>query len=435
MDGLTGALRFRIAAMRSPMYRNAFYLIASEAVSAPLGLAFWALVARRYPDADAGIGSVLIASATLLATAGTLGLNLGLVRFLPGGRGREGAIINSSATVTALTTALLAAIFAAGSGLWTPVVGFLASDPLSFAIFVAFVAVWAVHLLFDYAFIGLSDSRSVLVRAFTVGLLKLGLPIALIPPLFVPMGLFSAWSLGLLASNALAVALLFPRLIPGYKLRPELRRDAIAPMVRYSIGSQATTIFGALPGLGFPLIIVRVLPPANAAYFYVAWSIATVLFIVPGSIFLSVFAEASRATHELRRTTWNGLLLAFALLGPAVAATVLLSGTILTRVFSAGYAAAAPVLNVLALASFPVTVNLAYAASLRVQKRLGRLLLLYASTSLAALGFGYVFLPFVGLLGPALAFVGVQGVTAAFTARAMLREGMLGRPARAAPKV
>ncbi len=426
MDRLTGTLRFRLASLRTPVVRTAFYLISSEGVSAVLGLAFWTLVARLYADADAGVASILITSATLLATASTLGLNLGLVRFLPERRDRAAAMINSTTTVAAVVAAALAVAFALGSPVWTPVAGFLARDSLAFAIFVVSVVVWSAHLVFDSSFVGLGASRPVLLRAVTYGALKLALPIPLVFVLPGPVGLFAAWGLGLLVSNALAVGLLFPRVIQGFVPRPEVRREAIGPLFRYSVGSHATTLFGILPGLVFPLLVARTLPPENAVYFYVAWSIAGLLSLIPGSIFLSVFAEASRALRELRRHTWDGLVLAFALLAPAVGATVLLSGWILGTVFRASYAAAVPVLNVLAGTTFLITVNVAYGASLRVHNRLRPLFLLHASTSLVTLALGYVLLTVLGLLGAALAFAIVQGAAAVVSVWAMLRDGTLG---------
>jgi len=434
MDRLMGPARLGAATIRTPVYRTAGLLIASEAVSATLGLGFWVLVARLYPDADAGVGSVLITTATLLATASTLGLTFGLIRFLPEHRGREAAMINSSATVSILVALALGAAFALGSGLWFPVVGFLGRDPAAFVTFVAFVAVWSAYLVFDAAFLGVGAAGSVLVRALVYGVMKVALPLALIPALPVPLGLYSAWGFGLLTANVLAVAFLVPRAVSGFVPRPQLRRDAIAPMLRYAVGSHATTLFGALPGLVFPLLIVQVLPAQNAVYFYVAWSIASVLYLIPGSVFLSVFAEGSRAARSLRRNTWGGLVLTLALLAPAVVATLLLGSPVLTLVFRASYAPAVPVLNVLAVSSFLLTVNLAYVASLRVHGRLVRLLVLIASTSVGALGLGWALLPAAGLMGAALGFAAVQGAMSVVSAREMVRDGTFSLRTAPVPK-
>src|SRR5207247_799918 len=79
------------------------YLIASEAVGAGLGLAFWAVAARLFPnDADLGVGAILITGATLLATLSTLGFNFSLIRFLPEGRMPVARLINSSVTLGAV---------------------------------------------------------------------------------------------------------------------------------------------------------------------------------------------------------------------------------------------------------------------------------------------------------------------------------------------
>src|SRR4030067_145204 len=90
--------------LRSPVVRNAAYLIATEAVGGVLGLAFWAAVA---PWAGC----------------------------------------------------------ARGGGPGIPVLGFLGSEPALLVLFVLFCAVWTMSLLFDASFVGLGDARPVFLRA------------------------------------------------------------------------------------------------------------------------------------------------------------------------------------------------------------------------------------------------------------------------------
>src|SRR3989449_7895532 len=53
--------------LRTPVVRNAVYLIATEAVSAALGLAFWSVAARLFPDDSVlRLAAVLITGAALL---------------------------------------------------------------------------------------------------------------------------------------------------------------------------------------------------------------------------------------------------------------------------------------------------------------------------------------------------------------------------------
>src|SRR5439155_22968013 len=93
--------------LRTPVVRNAVYLILTEAVGAGLGLAFWSVAARLFVDRDLGLGAVLITSATLLAILSTLGFNVSLVRFLPERDAPIVRLINSSVTIGSVVAVAL----------------------------------------------------------------------------------------------------------------------------------------------------------------------------------------------------------------------------------------------------------------------------------------------------------------------------------------
>src|SRR5436309_3082452 len=331
--------------LRTPVVRNAVYLIASEAVGAGLGLAFWAVAARLFPnDADLGVGAILITGATLLATLSTLGFNFSLIRFLPEGRMPVARLINSSVTIGAVVAVVLAIAFGLGTGTWVPALAFLAGSPALLVLFALFTAVWTVSLLFDAAFIGLGQARYVLLRAAVYNVLKVPLPAVLVLAVAAPFAMFSAWGIGLLVSNAIAAVFLIARVVPAYRLRPDLDTAAVGSMVRYSFASHATNVLGSIPGLVFPLIVARALGPQDAAYFYIAWVLANFLFINPASIFTSVFAEGSRWRPGLRGNAADGLFLSLAVLLPAVIAVVV-AGPWALAALKPSFVLAAPLLR------------------------------------------------------------------------------------------
>src|SRR3970040_341247 len=141
--------------LRSPVVRNAAYLIATEAVGGILGLAFWAVAARSFPDAEVGVGAVLVTSATLLALLSTLGFNVGLIRFLPERSAPPARLINSSVTIGVAVSVALGVGCGVGRGAVCPVRGFLGSEPPLLVPFVLFCAVWTTSLLFGASFVGL----------------------------------------------------------------------------------------------------------------------------------------------------------------------------------------------------------------------------------------------------------------------------------------
>jgi O-antigen/teichoic acid export membrane protein len=406
------------------------YLIATEAVGALLGLLFWAVAARLLPDAEVGVGAVLITSGTLLAILSTLGLNISLVRFLPERGTRVARLINSSATLGVVTAVVLALSFGVASGSWLPALAFLSTNPALIVLFAFFVSVWTVYLLFDAAFIGLGKAKYVLLRAVVYNGLKVPLP-ALLAAVFTasasPFALFSAWGIGLLVANVLAAAVLFATAVPAFRLRPDVDRSAIRSMFRYSAANHVTNVLGAMPGLVLPFMVAIVLSPQNAAYFYVAWVIANLLFIVPGSIFTSVFAEGSRWLPGLRGHALDGLYLSLAILVPMVAAVLLAGPTVLGALKPSYRDAAVPLVNLLAVSAFFVVINVLYITVLRVGKRMRPVVGIYLGTTLGALALAFPLMLKFGLVGAGAAFAVSQGVGAVYCTWAMLREGVLRR--------
>ena len=414
--------------LRTPVVRNAGYLIASEAVAGTLGLVFWGVAARLFPnDADIGLAAILINGATLLALLSTLGFNVSLVRFIGEPSAPIARMINSSVTIGCAVAILLATLFGMGAGVFLPRLAFLASNPGLLILFAAFTAIWTVSLLFDAAFVGLGRAKYVFIRTAVYNLLKIPLPAALVIVVVAPFALFSAWGLALLAANILAALVLLERVVPGYRLRPDLDRATVRPMVRYSAANHTTNVLAAVPGLLFPLLVATALRPENAAYFYIAWVLSNFLFIIPGSIFTSVFAEGSRWRPGLKGNAIDGLFLSLGVLIPAVAAVILAGPLVLGALKSTFASQSAPLLNILAASSFFVAINALYTAYMRVEKRMRPVIGLYAGTTLGALALVFPLTWVVGLPGAGLAFGIAQGTGAAFALSAMVREGVLRR--------
>ena len=65
------------------LYRNAVYLMINSGVFAITGFFFWMAAARLYPTEAVGLASAAIVASGLLALLSTLGLDCGLIRFLP----------------------------------------------------------------------------------------------------------------------------------------------------------------------------------------------------------------------------------------------------------------------------------------------------------------------------------------------------------------
>ena len=92
------------------LYRNAIYLMLSIGVMAVLGFFFWIINARLYSAEQVGIGTTLISVMTLISSFSILGLDNGIIRYLPTSE-RKNEKINTSFTSVALMSILISAIY------------------------------------------------------------------------------------------------------------------------------------------------------------------------------------------------------------------------------------------------------------------------------------------------------------------------------------
>ncbi len=115
--------------IRSPLYRNSFFLMTTTVARAGLGFIFWTVVTRFYTEVEVGWGSAIISAISLLALLSILGFNTAIIRFLPKAE-KPQDMINSCLTLSGITALALTAIFIAGLDIWSPALGFIRKNAI-----------------------------------------------------------------------------------------------------------------------------------------------------------------------------------------------------------------------------------------------------------------------------------------------------------------
>lgn len=356
---------------REPLVRNALFLTANEVAGAALGFAFWFLAARLFPPDDVGHGTALIGLATFLALLSTLGFNIALVRFVPGAA-KPGPQIGSALVATAAAAVVVSMAYVLGAPVWTPDMAPGFADPLVAVGFLATVIVWGSFLVLDGAFIGAGASGRVLVRGVVFNGSKIVFLLPLVAVVGISFGIVGAWALGLLAANLLGLAWLVRA---GTLRRGLLSLRKVREMARYALGNHVANLAGSAPALLLPVLVVHLLAADRAAHFYIAWVLATLLYMIPVTVHLSVLAEGSRFLARVRRHRVQGIALSVGLLAPAVVVAYAFGEPILA-LFRPEYASALPLFHLLVAAAFPMVLNVALATHLRTSDRVGELVLL-----------------------------------------------------------
>lgn len=401
-----------------PLYSNAFYLMLNTAVTSLLGFFFWMVVARFYTEAEVGLSSAIISMMTLIATASLVGLNASLVRFLPhADKPRE--LINSCLTVGGLVSLLLAGMFAAGLGYWSPVLAFIKQNIIFVCAFVIFTLLSTLSSLVDAIFIATRRASFVLSKSTVYSVLKIPLPIFFAFFLHT-FGVVASWGIAVAVALGVALYFLLPRVESRYRPVPILQPRPLREMWRYSAGSYVANLLSAFRMLLLPVMVVNILGAEPNAYFYVAWMIANLLFTIPTAVSQSLFAEGSHSYEALRENLMKSLRFTFLLLIPAVVVLVAL-GKWLLLAFGQSYSLnGLRLLQTLSLSSLPLAISQIYGAVLRITGRLKELIAVQAFTSAAALIASFLLLPTAGIVGVGYTWIAVHGIVGIYAGLTLL---------------
>jgi O-antigen/teichoic acid export membrane protein len=332
------------------MVRNSLYLMLSSALQASLGFAFWIIVARLFSPADVGRASSLISATTVIAYLALLGLNSTLVRFLPTAQNRD-ALITAGLLLVAGCGAGIGLLYVLATPLIAPRLAFVAHHAGLAAGFVLLAAAASVNLLTDSVFIA---SRRAGYCALTDGVAGGSTKVACAALLAGTgaYGVFAASTAGFAMSAVVSIVLIFAVL--RWRPAPANPLRTLRPVLRFSTASYAANVLSLLPVLVVPLIVLDRLGARSAAYYFVSFQIATLLYSAAYAVGQSFLAEGSHAGVDRRQLRKRSRRALAALYLPGVLVVILLAHWVLL-VFGLRYSQhGTPSLIMLAIAAVPI---------------------------------------------------------------------------------
>ncbi|TET91160.1 MAG: hypothetical protein E3J35_04085 [Methanomassiliicoccales archaeon] len=396
--------------LRTPLYKNALYLMSNTALASVVTFFFWMIVARYYNPSQVGVAAALIPLMALLGILSRFGFEMGLVRFLPSSGKDSKAMINSCITITTLAAILISLVFLVGMDIWSPALLFIREDWVFLLSFIVFSVAFALSPLVNYIFVARRNTKFVLAGTCITGL-KLVFPILLISFLGA-FGIFVSWGLALLIALLVGIFAFVPMVNAGYRPFPTVKKNVVKKMLHFSAGNYAAVIFGMMPASLLPLIIMNTINVEQVAFYYIAFTIATLLFAITDAVCLSLFAEGSHFEKELRNIVRKALKLVLVLLIPAVI-IVMLFGEYVLLLFGSSYSSEGLVLlRIFALSSIFIAFSGIFLATRRVLKRMKPIVGLPAFSASIIIGFSFMLIPSMGLVGVAVAWILGRGITA-----------------------
>ena len=236
------------------------------------------------------------------------------------------------------------------------------------------------------------------------------------------LGIFVSWNLAVVATLIPVNVLVFRRLLPRLRAR---RTEATLPdrrvLARFVALDYVGYLFMQAGTNALPLIVTARLGAEANGVFYVAWllggSLELVAYHFGTSLTVEAAADESRLAAYARQMLRRGLLL-------FVPAVVLLcvSAPLLLTLFGSDYASTgSDTLRLFAVAVLPKLVLTVFVAVCRVQRRVGRIIAVHASTSTLVVSLALVAMAEIGVAGVGVAYLAGQVVVAGAVLPSMVR--------------
>ncbi|WP_295695014.1 hypothetical protein [Lapillicoccus sp.] len=407
-------------------------LVGTYALTSVLGLAFWLLAARQFSVGAVGVGGAAISLMTLLGTLGTCGLGTLLIaRFPVTEQGRRRALTRTALVVAGgVATVLAVAVpFVAIEVLHVGNLDLIAGGPTNALIFAIGTGLMAVALVVDQAVLVLGSGSLQLER----NAIASGVKLAALAGLALAgqsggMTIFLAWGIGTLLSFPLVAV----RTRGGRALQDPGTRLIDFRTMR-GLGGQAlshhalnTTLQAPLQIL--PLLVLVLVSSEQNGVFTTALQVTGVVFALPYSISVALFASAEGATDSLLERMRFTIPLSF---GVSLLANLLLFplAPYVLSVFGSQYSTqGVEILRILAFAGLPFVVKDHFVALRRVQGRTTEATGVMVGATVIELAAAYAGVRLDGAVGLCLAWVGVLVVEALILAVPLWRMTRTARP-------
>jgi O-antigen/teichoic acid export membrane protein len=386
--------RWRFAALAARlradhMVRNSLYLILSSGIQAALGFTFWIITARLFSATQVGQASSLISATTLIAFFSLLGLNSTFVRYLPTVPDRDSLITAGLALVT-ICGAVIGLAYVLVTPRLAPRLAFVAHRPALAAGFVVLTAAGAINLLTDSIFIAARKAGyNGLVDGGIGGTTKVISGVALAGS--GAYGLFCA-SASSFAAAALASILLMAKVL---RWRPSLRAPvrALRPLLSFSGANYVGNVFNLLPTLVVPLIVLDRIGASAAAYYFVSFQVATLLYSAAYAVEQAFLAEGGHAGVVDRALLRRSFRVLVALCLPACLVLTLSAHWVLLAFGSKYSQHGASSLILFSLAALPIAAGNWLMTVLRLAERLSAIVVSNVINAAAICGLAWYLAP------------------------------------------
>jgi O-antigen/teichoic acid export membrane protein len=376
--------------LKDPLYKNSVIILITMVLSGLFGFIFWIIAAKFYNPDNVGISTALISVVSLISVLSYMGLDQSIIRFFPDGNKLK--ILTTSTIVITISTIIFGIIFVAGINIWSPKLVIIQDYLLPF--FISLIA-FSLTQPTAQAFIALRESKYYFYQNIVLG----SRVVLIFLPFLGKMGIFLSFGI----SSVIAIIFSF-YFIYKFKLEKinhegylSIDWDYIRESFKFSAGNYFFVILFTLPAYILPIMVLNVLGSEQTAYYYIAYTIGSMLFMISAAFGLSLFVEGSHG-ESMRKNTLKSSFAIFLVLTP-IAAILYLFGDYFLGLIGTSYINGYDLLKTIVVSSFFYAICMIFFSVRRVQKNMGDLILISSIIFFLLLGLSYPLMIKFGIIG------------------------------------
>ncbi len=349
---------------------NSIMLIINAVISAFLGYPFWLLAARLFTASDVGLASGAISAIRLCSQVGLLGVGAAVTLMLPNERKNPSHLFNSALTLAMVNGVIFAGGFVLLSFFAFHDFRFLAVSPIYLVTFLTLNVVASLAMLFDGFFIALRRSDKVAARSIVqaIGALGVALTVGYLLRGFGVFAVLIAWVGAFVASIAFGFRYL-RAIVNQYRFSFTASRETFRSLMSLGVPQSVVSLTLTAPAYILPILVTEVLSPTQNAYWYIVWMFGGLVFAVPRTASIALFAESSNSPRRADLNARQSLRLCL-LLGLPMAAGMAIFANWGLGLMGANYAhGGTTALRILVTGVIPSAIIYVYVSRERAAKR------------------------------------------------------------------
>lgn len=376
---------------KAPLLRNSLYIMATNISSAGFGFIFWVLAARLYSKEDLGVAAALISAMTLIILLSRMGLDQSTIKYFH--VEDKSVVFSTSFLISTFCSLLIGIIFILGVDIWAPELKIIRAIPF---IFLLFIASNSTTTITGSSFLAFRFAR----LYFFQNLIN-GLRIAFLIPLAVlgALGIYTSVGLSLLLASIFSLSLLRKLGISIIGIN----KGYLQRVLNFSIANYVVELLITTPYQLLPIMILNALLAAETAQYYIAFTLASFLLVIPSAFCSSLFVEGCHG-ENLILITKRSFLYVYSVLIPAIAFLIVF-GDFFLNIFGKSYASNPMLLSYIAISTLFMASCQIYYSVMRIRGNIRNLIIVSSEIFILLLGSSYFLMPKYGINGVGYAWL------------------------------